>query len=415
MPATATRNGLLSAAHVAPPLMEMSMAPDEASFLHNEEPALTVTTTLSKTRGWGFGLSSRTLSALGRPVSTGATRACVSGSGRQASGSGEFRIFDPNGNALSTSAYGWTRLFQGREYIPMLDAYDFRARTLWPELGRFGQEDPAGAIDSTNRYQALGGRWNGVTDPMGLYEEDVHHYLTTFLARAAGFGWTEADQIGLATQALDMDSRDAMYGGGANHENMEKYHFVSQERLYGMRGKALSGKELDAAALQSVGEFLHSWEDSYSHQANPHERDFGAIYHDSIAGLGDIGHGRHKHEPDWTWKRVPLALQMAKETYEQIVRIGSHYLAGVKPKPYSQIEERVQRFVMFEPKSMFDDLIFGVTVPDVTDYTEKIRELDTGFSLTQKESEKRRDRYLQSMEREMKKAEAKRRRFELPR
>ena len=33
------------------------------------------------------------------------------------------------------SAYGWTRLFQGREYIPMLDAYDFRARTLWPELG----------------------------------------------------------------------------------------------------------------------------------------------------------------------------------------------------------------------------------------------------------------------------------------
>jgi RHS repeat-associated protein len=28
----------------------------------------------------------------------------------------------------------------------MLDAYDFRARTLWPELGRFGQEDPEGLV-----------------------------------------------------------------------------------------------------------------------------------------------------------------------------------------------------------------------------------------------------------------------------
>jgi hypothetical protein len=52
----------------------------------------------------------------------------------------------------------------------MLDAYDFRARTLWPELGRFGQEDPAGTVDSTNRYQALGGRWTGIRDPYGLFD-----------------------------------------------------------------------------------------------------------------------------------------------------------------------------------------------------------------------------------------------------
>jgi RHS repeat-associated protein len=89
-------------------------------------------------------------------------------------GYGKFRIFDPNGNALSTSAYGWHRLFQGREYIPMLDAYDFRARTLWPELGRFGQEDPLGAVDSTNLYQALGGRWPTATDPKGHLTIVVH-------------------------------------------------------------------------------------------------------------------------------------------------------------------------------------------------------------------------------------------------
>ncbi len=97
-----------------------------------------------ETRVWGFGLTAETRIEGEQPVSVGATWACGSDSGRKASGSGEFRIFDPNGNALSTSAYGWTRLFQGREFIPMLDAYDFRARTLWPELGRFGQEDSAG-------------------------------------------------------------------------------------------------------------------------------------------------------------------------------------------------------------------------------------------------------------------------------
>ena len=61
----------------------------------------------------------------------------------------------------------WPWLFQGREYNPHLRAYDFRARTLWPDLGRFGQEDPAGMTDSTNLYQALLGNWTGATDPSG--------------------------------------------------------------------------------------------------------------------------------------------------------------------------------------------------------------------------------------------------------
>jgi RHS repeat-associated protein len=65
------------------------------------------------------------------------------------------------------SSYGWNRLFQGREYLGLLDAYDFRARTLWPELGRFGQEDPLGTIDSANLYQGFLGRWTQVTDALG--------------------------------------------------------------------------------------------------------------------------------------------------------------------------------------------------------------------------------------------------------
>ena len=331
MPATATRNGLLSAAHVAPPLMEMSMAPDEASFLHDEEPAPTVTTTLSETRDWGFGLPSQTPSALKWSVSTGTTWACGAGSGRKASGSGEFRIFDPQGVPLTASAYGWTRLFQGREYIPMLDAYDFRARTLWPELGRFGQEDPAGTVDSTNRYQALGGRWNGVMDPLGLYEEDVHHYLTTFLARAAGFPKDVAEKLGWEAQELDMDARSAMHGG-ANQGNMESFHMVTEERLNAMGETAMriAGWTFmagDPGRWSSAGEYLHALEDSYSHQSNEDRRDFSQTYGTRY------GHALKLHEPDWTWKREGLAHSMAMETYQKLKKLCVQYMKGCEASP----------------------------------------------------------------------------------
>ncbi len=61
-------------------------------------------------------------------------------------GYGRFHIFDASSTPRATSEYGWRWLFQGREYLPALDAYDFRARTLWVEMGRFGQEDPEGEI-----------------------------------------------------------------------------------------------------------------------------------------------------------------------------------------------------------------------------------------------------------------------------
>ncbi|MHB9001690.1 MAG: RHS repeat domain-containing protein, partial [Thermoanaerobaculia bacterium] len=83
------------------------------------------------------------------------------------SGYGEFRIFSSSSAEQSFGAYGWRWLFQGREYDGMLGAYDFRARTLWPELGRFGQEDPEGTVDSSNLVQALLASWPDRTDPYG--------------------------------------------------------------------------------------------------------------------------------------------------------------------------------------------------------------------------------------------------------
>jgi RHS repeat-associated protein len=69
--------------------------------------------------------------------------------------------------APETDPGDWPRLFQGREWSSHLRAYDFRARMLWPDLGRFGQEDPAGLNDHSNPYQALLGNWSASTDPSG--------------------------------------------------------------------------------------------------------------------------------------------------------------------------------------------------------------------------------------------------------
>lgn len=82
-------------------------------------------------------------------------------------GYGKFRIFDASSSPLSASTVGWRQLFQGREYLGLLDGYDFRARTLWPELGRFAQEDTFDVLDSVNRYQALRMNWPSNSDPLG--------------------------------------------------------------------------------------------------------------------------------------------------------------------------------------------------------------------------------------------------------
>ncbi|HKR65020.1 MAG TPA: RHS repeat-associated core domain-containing protein [Thermoanaerobaculia bacterium] len=81
---------------------------------------------------------------------------------------GRVRVLDPGDVERPASAFAWDWLFQGRERSSILGSYDFRARTLWPDLGRFGQEDPLGPVDSPNLYQALLGNWTNETDPLGL-------------------------------------------------------------------------------------------------------------------------------------------------------------------------------------------------------------------------------------------------------
>lgn len=110
-------------------------------------------------------------------------------------GYGELRIFSSTSFEQSASAYGWKWLFQGREYDRATGGYDFRSRTLWPELGRFGQEDSIHEgpmmMDTPNLYQALRLDFAGKTDPDGTWTVDVSDPIS---------GWTLKHAIQKARQ-----------------------------------------------------------------------------------------------------------------------------------------------------------------------------------------------------------------------
>jgi YD repeat-containing protein len=288
----------------------------------------------------------------------------------QYDGYGRTKVFDSSAARITASRLGWKWLFHGREYESIVDAIDFRARTLWPDLSRFGQEDAAAVHRELSAYEALLGSPALFIDPSGLYEEDVHHYLTRFLAAAAGFNGRGADsvtgvaeKIGYETGALDYDERDAMsntpqfsQGSLANESNDRLYHFVTPARLaeLGEQARTMIGFTWlgeDNTRFRATGEYLHALEDSYSHQADPNQRDFSQTY---TTTFGHAFHGKHR---DWTWERQALAMSMAMETYTKLRGLcGDYRLANtLKHAPctgasWSTIKTQVARFVNETPK-----------------------------------------------------------------
>lgn len=86
------------------------------------------------------------------------------------------------------------------------------------------------------------------------YKKDVHQYLTTALAEAAGFRPEDAAAIGRAAQHIDDNPRTAPTPP-LNFEARRKYHFTTpeqrQELWNDFRMKATLADHKDA--LQSLG------------------------------------------------------------------------------------------------------------------------------------------------------------------
>ncbi len=114
--------------------------------------------------------------------------------------------YEPFGRAAATgAASGNAAQFTGRENDGT-GLHFFRARYYSPELGRFISEDPlefAGGDVNLNAY--VGNAPTRSTDPLGLYNRDVHFDLTDAIGRQVGMCAATAIRIGMANQEVDED------------------------------------------------------------------------------------------------------------------------------------------------------------------------------------------------------------------
>jgi RHS repeat-associated protein len=210
----------------------------------------------------------------------------------------------------------------GQYYDQETGLHDNWRRTYDPQTGRYLQPDPLGYPDGPDAYLYAGGDPVNSTDSTGLYQEDVHYYMTYFLARLAGIETEEALTIALAAQFIDDNSTTGPLSIGSTNSHIDrlsKYHFTQEgydpprlsgesDVAYALR-RVSSPKNPQLDRLQSAsnrapnrcsraqlfGEFLHAYEDTFAHRTDTNE---------PIATNGGLGHGIYGEHPDYTYNHI---------------------------------------------------------------------------------------------------------------
>jgi RHS repeat-associated protein len=185
-------------------------------------------------------------------------------------------------------------------------------RTYNPATGRYLQPDPLGYPDGPDTYIYAVGDPINRTDSLGLYAEDVHYYLTYFLARTAGLTSPQALTVAQATQFIDDNFYTEPFHSGTVRM---RYHFtytdteITAERnsfplverfmnAGNAQTKVLRSYAMDAttecAKQQFYGEFLHAYMDTYAHR-NEVNVPYGPV------GGHVLTRGLPGHAPDTTY------------------------------------------------------------------------------------------------------------------
>ncbi len=173
--------------------------------------------------------------------------------------------------------------------------------------------------DGLQLYEYLSSRPPRATDPTGFYGEDIHFYMTYYLAAACGLttvgtnferNGTPRDAayvVAWANQTVDVHPFSQPL---KNRKARKAFHFPTTP-LRGALDQVLEASQEAAAQLREgwwtgdlmlFGAGMHVFQDSYSH-----------------AGYGPrLGHAGDGNDPDRPFLNVPKAFRMAWATYEHL-------------------------------------------------------------------------------------------------
>jgi RHS repeat-associated protein len=285
----------------------------------------------------------------------------------------------PSGIATVVQALGGLTLdlrLPGQHADEETGLHDNWHRTYDPRRGRYLQPDPLGYPDGDDPYSFAGGDPLNRSDPFGLYEIDIHYYMTFFLGVTAGLDPGDARIVALASQYVDdnpltrpLSGSDLVSAVGSalrNQQQLLNYHFVLSgadgRTLAAWRNDRLDGpdspqlRNLFAAVegegvghdggLQFLGEYLHALADTFAH------RDADDMPYDALLAKCGIGHGLALHEPDLTydavggplggrfWEREARTLAMELRVHDVLRAYGEPGLG----RSFAEIEVALREF-----------------------------------------------------------------------
>ncbi|HVI70243.1 MAG TPA: hypothetical protein VM656_02005, partial [Pyrinomonadaceae bacterium] len=158
-------------------------------------------------------------------------------------------------------------------------------------------------------------------DPLGLYEIDVHYYLTYFLALKTGcFTPDEARLIAEGDQGTD-ENPDTLPGLGTDAKQQRQnrdYHALHPGSQEGQGSPDLWQQAMAGRTnYVGLGRYLHYLQDTFSH----------AGYHSDV-----YGHAGALHYYDKTATDVPKAMRMAGATWKALNDFAKEKKCGCQGK-----------------------------------------------------------------------------------